>query len=1016
MRTSLSLKMLLRSPLRAAITFLLLAAVSFGLMLRVCEYAMTSQEMRRAMSLYVGVGALDNGVPGTDGQTSLGAVREPPDIVPLADVQIGALSALPQVSLADTRYMTGGISADFPRLDMPPGFESFTQRFVMEVTLEDIYEAPGRYRLTFGDCELLTSDQSALGPRGTIEVFAAADSAGNPFGQSFVNSLEPGGRYVLAGTWSVDYTPDNPKGVWSYKLGLREGWDYFEPYWDITGAPENYLETDEFSQLRELIEITESDRFTYDMVYTSDMRSIPRFAEKKMMIFEGRGLTEADLGSNVCVVSRGFLSYNRLEMGDKITVSLCGKLLNQHGGLGAVACVPERYSKPVTTVELEIVGTFSNTDLERVRMNQMYWSYSPNTIFVPSSLLPVIPPEDHDVMPGEFSVLIEDTGEIEAFPEAAGPLAEELGVRLFFDDGGWTHVSENYTFSMWMSLITIALFILAVVIALWLAVYLYIGRSRREYAIMRALGATRRRSGLALLLPLGVMSAAAIAIGGALGCLPVSLSADSLLTGIVEKTSAYVPSGSLPVAAIACCALGELGMLFLLAVISLRKLGNMQSIILLQGGATRRRPAGYMAPARGPGDTPPPSVGTGPIRPVMPVSSGGRYGAARHVPRYVARHIRRTGWKAVLSVLLAAMLSGAMGLFALTRFSYADLFDRFEIKCYVSGISSNAVRMVNASPLAGDMYYHGEMDAVLAGLECRAVITNSLSRYAQAEVTVDYAEGYNDKVLSKPDAVCLLGSGLAGALGFEVNPGDDVSLMSVDSYRGRINGLKAADPPLDEEEIMALLFRYGVGYKVAGIITSGPDELDMAFVTMASSALDSVTGTGIALDMCEITLSDNSKTYEMRAYAKTLVDRSRGVSPDAALVMDSANADNVRRILTLLEMLYPIVLAAAVLIGAAAPGLIIIQSAKEAAMLRVLGTTKKRTRCILALEQLLLCIIGLALAAGGLAAYNAGMFAKAGGTLAFCGGLYLLGCLLAVISASVGVTRRGALELLQTKE
>ena len=84
--------------------------------------------------------------------------------------------------------------------------------------------------------------------------------------------------------------------------------------------------------------------------------------------------------------------------------------------------------------------------------------------------------------------------------------------------------------------------------------------------------------------------------------------------------------------------------------------------------------------------------------------------------------------------------------------------------------------------------------------------------------------------------------------------------------------------------------------------------------------------------------------------------------------------------------------------------------------MRVLGVTKKRTRCILMFEQISLCVIGVFLAAGGLILYNSGLLVRSAETLAVCGALYLLGCVCAAYWASVQVTRRRVLELLQAKE
>jgi len=176
-------------------------------------------------------------------------------------------------------------------------------------------------------------------------------------------------------------------------------------------------------------------------------------------------------------------------------------------------------------------------------------------------------------------------------------------------------------------------------------------------------------------------------------------------------------------------------------------------------------------------------------------------------------------------------------------------------------------------------------------------------------------------------------------------------------------------------------------------------------------------GTPFALDYSEFILKDNERIIEFSEYLDEMVIKSgRELAWSAEYFIDSAELDNIRRVRDLLVLLFPIAVTAAVFIGLIAPSLIIIQSTKETAILRILGVTKKRVRCILIFEQVGLCVMSIALAAGGLALYNSGLFAKSAQTLAICGLLYLLGCLCAAFGVSVSVTRRRILELLQVKE
>ncbi|NLW02297.1 MAG: hypothetical protein GX027_03420 [Clostridiaceae bacterium] len=81
--------------------------------------------------------------------------------------------------------------------------------------------------------------------------------------------------------------------------------DYYDSIWILAGKPENYLETEEFARVREIIDITNRDLITFDIVYTSDILSIPRFNEGNMAIMEGRALTRED--TSACVVNAALM-------------------------------------------------------------------------------------------------------------------------------------------------------------------------------------------------------------------------------------------------------------------------------------------------------------------------------------------------------------------------------------------------------------------------------------------------------------------------------------------------------------------------------------------------------------------------------------------------------------------------------------------------------------------------------------------------------------------------------------
>jgi len=130
------------------------------------------------------------------------------------------------------------------------------------------------------------------------------------------------------------------------------------------------------------------------------------------------------------------------------------------------------------------------------------------------------------------------------------------------------------------------------------------------------------------------------------------------------------------------CLVSEVLLLTGLAGLFMNRLAKMPPLALLQGDAVRTRGK---------------KTGKKTVRNVvdeaaqMPqftlsfsisrdLPKGGNYSPVKHVSRYVLRHMSRAGWRTVMAVLLAFLLTGAMGLLAVTRLSYQELFDKTEVK------------------------------------------------------------------------------------------------------------------------------------------------------------------------------------------------------------------------------------------------------------------------------------------------------------------------------------------------
>lgn len=1010
MRKTLALKTLLRSPLKSILTLFLIAAASFALFSRVIGYTVTTRETTRAESFYSGVAALDNSMPEINSTMEIsdgilvGSGSDEDKPWP-ADEQIEEFSSLPGVTLVDTRYMTAGLVADYKRLT--DDTEGIFRRFVIEGTYigyEEIEATDDVINLVFDDVKLLAGDieldleEPMLISNVVIEDLVFSE---NPFPLSFFDKLDKGSRCLVMATYY------ELNGRW---MDLDSKWEE-QAFRVLDGLGDQYLETETFTFQKGVVDAINQATYTHDIVYTEDMRAIPRFNERNMVITEGRQLMSGD--TEGCVVSELFMETYNLALGDKIDIELGDKLFPQNNARGAAARDAETTSNFIDTAELEIIGVYQFTDTYSMRQSERKWCYTPSTIFVPKSLLPVEVPDDHQITRGEFSVFIEDARDIEAFYLKAEPLAQEMDVALRFSDGGWLSIKDSFETGSRTAFLTTVLYLAGAAIALLLAVYLYISNNKKSYAIMRTQGVSAGKASEAVVLPLGVLSMPAILAGGMAGLLHASAMTAETLENMASNTAdtvAYVTNSSLPIGVILLCLFCELVFISSITLLFLRKIRRTPLLDLLQGDAVQVHADPKSESDRQEAAPAPATQGIAKAAAVNENPSPGGYGALYQVTAYTLRHMRRGAGKTALSLIMTMVLTAGVGLFVIARLTYQDAFRETIVNGNVTEFSSAAVISLTKSNLLNDFYCHGNFRVRLNGMEHHLLtFTNDLDRYLSKDSTITYAEGYDAAFIEgSDDELCLLGQATAKA--YDIRPGEEIALFPEDLYFLFAKTIK------DEEKLQAAIDRETVMYKVAGIIESDNESISSGIFAALNNAAEDTYGQPFPIEYSEFTLADNEKIKELNGLLKQQTKYGEEYAPMASFYIDKEGLENIRRVRDLLDLLFPVAVAAAVLIGIIGPGLMIMQLAREAAFLRVLGVTKKRVRCMLALEQIALSVIGIAFVAGGLALYNLELMIRSADTLAICGALYLVGCVLGATGASILVTRRRVLDLLQVKE
>ena len=1080
MRLSLAIKTLFRSPLRTLLTFILLAAASYMFIYSLIDYALNIREYDKAVHSYRGVFSVESStvfnpnnpirpfflLSDESNKANYDGYFKYEDYHQLSikQEQIDQIMSFPYVTSINKRYLTAGVSLDYYRIykqntDFYKGFFTYSARCVFEATLDKIDKPLGEayaeslkhqgeglifenlfisnVKILAGDSAWLLPDKETIKNQYRIRVtlvtplhFEVSDFVGerksnlrpliiyrnNHFTEGELAKLVLGERYIFAARVEpLAYIYAEGGELFpAFFFGddtLYDWWPYAYPLKDL---PYNYLELDEFRSLQELIQVTNDDYHTLDTVYTDDMKTIRRVAEEKILITEGRLLTPSDNESKnpVCVVSDVFMKENKLKIGDKIKLRLGDKLFEQYAPLGAVASTRGRYADNFTEEEFEIVGAYIDLNIDKMRNLDLYWAYSDYTVFVPLSFLPdSAETENHEFKPAELSFIVGNALDIKAFMEECIPQIEAMGFIVYFNDGGWLKLEEQFKQAKTLSLTKLIAFTAAAILASVLTVYLFIGRKKREYAIMRALGTTKRRTNRTLFIPFMLLAVIGVSIGGVIAALNISNTAVETLKQFAEM--GLEVNSSVPISVIVLGIISLYILLSILASSGLYRLSKKPPLMLLQENTNRNtRIKQRQKKISEPNDNEYIKlISTNvKIHELKPLETG-IYSSVTQTLSYIFKHSRRALVKSLLSLMLAALLFGAMGQFTAVRQSYSELYQNIVIKArYINGLPYGKALSIAKTDYVHSPYY----EFILAGEACYNdiqyehadfFITSDITRLTKEPI--EYLEGYDEAtIMSLDERICLMQKNMMELMGLKLG---DMAELNVANY---MDTVITYHRDYTEEERIEAYHKHSFKCKIVAVLPNSVGTT-IGIPIAAEKKLWSLVYP-LILDLAEYTLSDYHQADEFRKYSEDVIYTVRDNQP--LFIMDTTEADNIYKIYKLIEALYPIAVAVAVLLGAVLPGLIIIQTAKEASILRVLGTTKRRTRVMLILEQLMLCLIGLILAFAVLGVVNRAVIIKVIEPLGTYCLLHLIGCTVGTTLAAITVTRKKILELLQVKE
>ena len=1037
------LKSTLRQPVRTLLLLLLIGLISFAFIARAVEYIVISREITRLGGYYRSIGSLE---------------AMDSDSAPMEEA-MALVADCPYITLTDPRRYVSGllpngqISADSYALTSDQTGEEPKGIFVTDILaygeLLEIYhsEYTGWWHLSLKVDDILEGRPENVALGEVLSLTILPDTV--PEGLDPVAGMEKGRRYFIRACADRGFAyatrmEDGRVGYLRMKP-LNPGGNL----WFLPVEPGAYidLEAPELASMKAELAVLRQNLRTLQVIGTKDMTSLPQIqtAAREYTILEGRGIELQDYenGNPVCVVSAGYAIHAGLEVGDTLKLTL----RDNQGPYGYISTLTEGWqdwaSLPTRDVALEIVGIF-----DRQQMVGTYYYYQVHEVYIPLSVLPEGFGREGsaDINSGSFSFVLGSTQDQQAFQSSLRLPLAALGYEAYFVE----HHGDNFWLTaepmVQSAAFNAVVFILVLTFTLMLCAFLYLRQRRRDFAIQRALG---RPGGVAIremLTPMVWIGLLSTLMGGVAAWRYALQKAGEMLSALsgpqgVEATAALSPLW------LGLLCGGVLALLLLVLTVGTAVAVRRPVLELLQDGAARKaEPYVHLPDLTDSAHTPIEMKGITTASP-MRVAGGGKQSAAGAV-RYVLRHARRSRVRSGLCIVTALGFVLALGwMNATLESSMAEvdrLYNTTQIKAeFVPSVRGGKgsgevlvkkliVDAVLATGIIRDHFIEGtilfRVTAPIAPPEqkesypfdnnrlesrlCPTFFVDDMEKFlSNRDPWVDahrtYLAGWDDSFLvgdyperqweHAPIAVSrqFLDEGNF-ALG-------DVLYLTSFTFVPSPRALVTAP-----EEYTCM------GFQIIGVF-----ENEAYFFAAPRACLTRLHSMYHVYTTASFDI-DPLKNREIPAIREALKVDAPWYNSDFKVsvrleIFDEELRQAVAPLesnIALMAVLYPVTLAVSVLIGAGLALLLTLQSAREAAIMRVLGITKLWVRAQLTAEQLLLCIIGLSLGMVGLAL----MTRQVGLDALLCAALYLLGTAAGAIVSGIMVSNRAALELLQVKE
>ena len=1052
MKTNVCLTSSIRQPFRSLLLLTLIGIITFGFITKAVEFILVQRETEVLGSYYRSIGLLENITDPESGDISAGIeMIEASPYLGYSDQREVVSGVMPQTYNQNFRFCNCNvIEGVFPEEEWPNVHITdiwFTGELIDKQEMMTQNGTMVGYYLGFDIDTVLAGYPEYATEDMSLGLFILSE--GNESAIPIIGEMVVGQRYLMRG-WEdigtyLDYSLDLPEEILYYTYltirPLDNGQVWYLP---LQGEESIDFSDPAMAGYKNEIDILNENLHTLGIIATADMSAIPRMQEASRFytLTEGRWLNYQDHldGNKMIVIPEDFAILRGLQLGDELQLTF-RPLTDTYLGLIRDGVDSDNWkSYPTYQDTYTIVGIF-----DRTNANSVWSAYVPANSIRPGFISAT---QDQFRWEADYSFVLDSSRHESEFVQAYKEPLQKMGISLT--------ILENNGPAYWAAVepilhalsADILVYGLLLVTALILAVFLYQMQRKRDYAILRALGVPIRKANAQFVRPLLLLGGLGIIAGG-LTAWKYALDQARVTLSAIPTPAGVSPSAELSLIFLAGLCAAVFLLLELISLLAAFSLAHKPVFELLQGRASRRagrkkEPSAVSsesiyAESSSVAGTLDHAQRTQQGRPAAKAS---RARERKYKPAslglYVRRHILRSRLKSFLTlaialgfVLAAAWIRQTM---ERSRLEVDQLYDTTVLEADILPTNTST----KVSPGKGFVY----QKAINSVLDSEFVKSSVLAadttwyRIERLEPQEKLTDSYPVYAYDSPEAFY---SGLEDPGSIVFDPGWDMERFATTWTLEEIEteSVPALFPVSMLEELQV-----NVGDKVSitdqfdtytGVVVGQYEGwLATTVNSIKTSWISSTHHILIPLSVMEA-MQEGQTKY---AVAHFILDPEKNQElsqfrADMEEVMDVYDGalrfviwdeelriviDQLEKNISLLETLYPVVIVVSALVGAGLCFLLLLQSAREAAILRVLGTTRKAVRLALIGETFSLSLIGAVIGLG----ISAFLWMATGlvpfGSLLTIAGIYLVGALIGSVIGAIMVTNKMPLELLQVKE